>query len=491
MTGEAAPREDKTVRKQALIIGAGIAGISQAVQLSKAGVDFLILEKATDVGGTWRDNTYPGARADSRSYLYSYSHDQNPSWSSAFAAQPEMLAYLQDVARRRGLLPRIRFGTEVTAACWDASAREWTLAMAAGPAYRCRFLILAVGRLHVPRRPSLPGADSFAGPCWHSSGWNHDIDLDGKHVALIGVGGSGVQVAPYLAERAGELTIFQRTSPWVLPKPERPVPEWQRRVFRWLPGAQALYRLRMYLKRERTVWRFYHQPDWLQAAEDRGQRRLRAGIEDPVLRGNLTPGYRLGCRQVVFSSDFYRVLSQPNVRLVGPAAALAPGVVVDGDGTRWKADAVIYATGFETTGSYDRIRIEGTGGQLLTDAWRGGVHSYNGIMVPGFPNMFILLGPHFDFTCMFVNLRAQSRFVVRAMRGARSAGGRALEVRPQAERRFQREVRQRYERTVWGAGDCRSWDKAAAGSVMMYWPGYTWTYRRLLRRLRRRDFLIS
>ncbi len=491
MTGDTLPGKDEATRKQVLIIGAGIAGISQAIQLRMAGLDFLILEKAQDIGGTWRENAYPGARADSACYLYSYSHDQNPAWKSVFAAQPDILAYLRDVAERRQLLPRIRFRTEVTGARWDSQAQEWAVSVAAGPEYRCRFLILSVGNLHVPRVPGLPGADFFAGPVWHSSGWNHDVDLSGKHVALIGTGGSGIQVAPYLAEKAAELTIFQRTPARVLPKLDRPVPAWRQRMFRRLPFTQSLYRSRLYLRRERTVWRFYHQPDWLPAAELRGQRRLEAKIEDPVLREKLTPGYRLGCKQVVFSSDFYQTLSQPHVHLAGSAAALRPQAVVDEAGHEWKADVVIYATGFEATGSFDRIRIEGSGGRLLADVWRESVRSYNGILVPGFPNMFILNGPHIDFTCRFVNLEAQARFVVRAIRVTASARCRALDVRPEAERRFQEEMRQKYEQINWSAGDCRSWDQAVARSGTMYWPGYTWSYRRMLRKFRKRDFIVS
>jgi cation diffusion facilitator CzcD-associated flavoprotein CzcO len=491
LTSDTLPAEDDTIRKQALIIGAGIAGIGQAVQLSKAGIDFLILEKAHDVGGAWRENTYPGAQADSRCYLYSYSHDQNPAWSSAFPAQPEMLIYLRDVARRRGLFPHIRFGTEVIGARWDDVAQEWTVSVAGGPDHKCQFLIFAVGKWHVPHVPGLPGADSFAGHRWHSASWNHDVSLTGKRVALIGTGGSGVQLAPYLAENASELTIFQRTPASVLPKDDGPVPAWRQRMFRWLPVTQSLYRLRIYLRREKVVWRFYHQSDWLPAAELRGQRRLEAQIGNPELREKLTPGHHLGCKQVVFSNDFYQTVGRPHVHLAGPAVALRPQAVVDEDGKEWPADAVIYATGFDITGSFNRITIKGSSGCLLTDVWRDGVRSYNGILVPGFPNMFMLDGPHIDFTCRFINLKAQARFVIRAIRMAKSARGSVLDVRPEAERRFQEEVRQKHEQIAWSAGDCRSWDQWNARTVMTYWPGYTWSYRQTLRKLRLRDFIIS
>lgn len=486
----AAAGKDNAVRTQTIIIGAGIAGIGQAVQLSRAGIDFLILEKGQDVGGAWRDNTYPGARADSRCLLYSYSHDQNPAWQTSFATQPEMLAYLRDVTRRRELLPRIRFGAEVTGVRWNARALEWTVSTVAGHEYTCRFLIFAVGKWHVPHVPSLPGSNAFAGHSWHSANWNHDVDLTGKRVALVGTGGSGIQIAPYLAETASELTIFQRTPAWVLPKVDESVPAWRQRMFSWLPLTQTLYRLKAYLRREREVWRFYHQPDWLPAAELRGQRR-RAAIEAPELREKVTPGFRLGCEQVVFSNDFYQTITRPHVRLAGPAAALRAQEVVDEAGNAWQADAVIYATGFEITGSFDRIRIEGSGGRLLADAWRDGVRSYHGILVPGFPNLFIVDGPHIDFTCRFFNLEAQARFVVRAIRATRLARWAALDVSAEAERRYQEELRRMYGTIAWSAGDCRSWDQALARSVMTYWPDYTWAYRRMLGKFRRRDFIFS
>jgi cation diffusion facilitator CzcD-associated flavoprotein CzcO len=487
---------DAAIRVQALIIGAGISGLCQAVRMEKAGMDFLVLEKAQDVGGTWRENSYPGACCDVESHLYSYSHDPNPAWSFAFASQPEILTYLRNVARRRGLLARIRFGTEVTAARWDAQACEWVVSTVVGPAYICRFLVLAVGPLHAAYVPELPGV--FGGPRWHSSAWNHDVDLKGKHVALIGTGASGIQIAPYLAEKAAGLTIFQRTPAWVLPKANAAVPIWRQRMFRWLPWTQALYRFRIYLRREKRGLGFHYKPGALRVAEPIVLRQIAAQIDDQGLREKLTPDYRLGCKRVLFSSDFYRAVNQPHVHLVArPAVALRPGAVVDEVGDEHKADVVIYATGFEVTGSFDRIRIEGSGGHLLEEAWRDGPRSYHGVLVPSFPNMFILLGPGgvVPYTSVVVYAEAQARYVVQAIRAIRSSRGSApcsaLVVRPEAEQRFQEETRRKYERTVWGAGGCRSWYQTGTPSGTVLWPGSTWSYRWRLRKLRRRDFIVS
>ncbi|MBB5156454.1 flavin-containing monooxygenase [Saccharopolyspora phatthalungensis] len=480
-----------TVRTEVLIIGAGMSGIAQAVELAKSGTDFLVLEKAHDIGGTWRDNTYPGAACDVESHLYSYSYDQNPFWSSAFAGQREILDYLRGIARRRGLLPRIRLGTEVTGARWDDDAGEWTVSTAEGPTYVSRFLVLGVGGLHAPRTPDLPGAETFRGEIWHSARWNHDVELTGKRVALVGVGASGVQIVPELADTASSLTIFQRTAPWVLPKADAPVPAWRQRLFRRFPLAQSLHRLRIYLRREQRGIGFHHRPEALRSAEPLVRRHIESHIDDPQLRDKLVPAYRLGCKRVLFSNAYYPALNRPHVHVVNASpVALRPDAVVDEAGHEHKTDVIVFATGFDLVGSFDRITIEGTGGRLLKDAWRTGPYAYNGVAVPGFPNMFILLGPTsvVAYTGVVANIEAQTRYVVRAIRATRSAGARALVVRPEAAQRFQHEIRTRFQRTVWHTGGCQSWYKNGSASGTVLWPDSTLRYRMLLRTLHRNDF---
>ncbi|MFD0200228.1 MULTISPECIES: flavin-containing monooxygenase [Saccharothrix] len=476
---------------EVLVVGAGLSGLRQAADLAAAGIDFLVLEKAADLGGTWRDNTYPDAACDVESDLYSYARDRNPGWSSAYATQPEILAYLRDVARRRGLLPSIRFGTEVTGARWQVETGTWVVSTSTGVTYTSRFLVLGVGGLHTPRVPDLPG--SFSGHSWHSARWNHDVELTGKRVALVGVGASGVQLVPHLAERAAKLTVFQRTPAWVLPKADAPVPAWRKRLYRLLPWTQSLHRLRIYLRREKRGLGFHHRPDALAAAEPVVLGRIAAQVDSPRLRDELTPDYRLGCKRVLFSNDYYPALNRANVHVVtGEPTALRPRAVVDEEGQEHEADVVVYATGFDVTGSFHHIAIEGADGRRLADVWRTGASTYNGVAVSGFPNMFLLLGPHsaVPYTGAVVTIEAQSRYVVRAIRAVRAAGATALVVRPEAERRFQERLRRRFTRTIWHVGGCRTWyhDDSTAGTVL--YPGSTLEYRMLLRSVRLRDYAL-
>ncbi|MET8759934.1 NAD(P)/FAD-dependent oxidoreductase [Lentzea sp. NPDC004782] len=477
-----------TTRTEVLIIGAGMSGIAQAVECVRRGISFVVLEKADDLGGTWRENTYPGAACDIESYLYSYSHTKNPRWGSTYAGQQEIHAYLGEVARKWGVRPRIRFGTTVTHAEWDEARAEWRTSTSDGQLHVSAFLVLGVGGLHVPSVPELPGAAEFQGVSWHSSQWNHDEDLTGKHVALVGVGASGVQVAAHLAERAASLTIFQRTAPWVLPKADLPTPAWQQRLFRLLPITQSWQRLRLYLRRERRGLGFHSKPDALRVAEPIALRHIENHLTDPALRALVTPTYQLGCKRVLFSNDYYAALARPHVRVVaGSPAALRPGTVVDDTGTEHKADVVVYATGFDLTGSFDRIDIRGIGGQRLRDVWRTGPLTYNGVTVPGLPNMFILLGPNgfAPYTGAVHNIEAQARYVVKAIR---AAGARALHVRAEATERFQIELRRRFAHTVWHNAHCRNWYQSPAPGGTVLWPGSTLAYQWRLRRLRRADY---
>lgn len=488
------PELETVVRTEVLVLGAGISGLAQAIALRRAGIDFLILEKADDIGGTWRDNTYPGASCDVESHLYSYSTDRNPAWASTYAKQPEILSYLQDVTRRHQLRPSIRFGTDVREAEWDADTCTWTVTTATGLRYRSRVLVLGVGGLHRPQIPDLPGADTFTGASWHSSGWNHDVDLTGRHVTLIGVGASGVQIVPHIAAHAASVTVFQRSAPWVLPKADVPVPTRRQRLFAALPWVQTLYRLRIYLRREKRGIGFHHRPDALRVAEPVVLRAIDAQITDPALRDLVTPDYRFGCKRVLFSNDYYRTLDLPHVRVVpGTPGEIRGNVVVDRDGYEHPSDVIIYATGFDLRGSFDRIRIRGTDGRLLTDAWRAGMRTYNGIAVVGFPNLFVLLGPNgaVAYTSIITNAEAQARYVVRAVRALRARRVGALSVTPQAEQQFLEQVGARFRATVWHRGGCQSWYISSSPPGTVLWPNSTLSYRWLLRRVRRKDFTFT
>ncbi|HEX7307862.1 NAD(P)/FAD-dependent oxidoreductase [Lentzea sp.] len=480
-----------TTRTEVVIIGAGMSGIAQAVECVRSGIPFVVLEKADDLGGTWRENTYPGAACDVESDLYSYSHSKNPRWSSTFAGQREIHAYLRGVVKKWGILPHIRFGTTVVRAEWQEADSKWHVSTSDGWLYAGRFLVLGVGGLHVPKVPELPGREVFQGVAWHSSRWNHGEDLAGKHVALIGVGASGVQVAPHLAEHAASLTVFQRTAPWVLPKADKPVPARRQWLFRLLPIAQSWHRLRLYLRRELRGVGFHRKPDALRVAEPVVLRHIENQIADPALRALVTPPYRLGCKRILFSNDYYATLARPHVRVVaGSPAALGPCSIVDDTGTSHKADVVVYATGFDLMGAFDRIDIRGIGGQRLSEIWRDGALTYNGVAVPGLPNLFILLGPNgfVPYTGAVHNIETQARYVAKAVLATEKS---AMHVKPEAAAQFQEELRARFARTVWHSGHCRSWYQSSGRSGTVLWPGSTLEYRWRLRRLRRADYQFS
>ncbi|MEK8173469.1 NAD(P)-binding protein [Streptomyces sp. M19] len=350
------------VRTDAVIVGAGMSGLCQAVEFARAGVDFVVLEKADDLGGTWRDNTYPGASCDVESHLYSYSFEPDPGWSSTFARQPEILAYLRQVARRRGVLPRFRFGTDVTGARWEPATSEWTVTTADGTTYLTRFLVLGVGGLHTPRTPTLPGDGDFLGEIWHSSRWNHDVDLAGKHVAVVGWAPPGAD-HPEVARRADQLTVFQRTPAWVLPKADAPHPAWRKRLFRLLPWAQALYRLRIHARRE------------MRASASTGV-RTRCGWRRTSCAARSTarsttraardahPAYRLGCKRVLLSSDYYRTLNARHVHVVpgGPSpCAPVPSSTRRAPSTRrtWSSTPPASTWPVPTTGCASRAPADG------------------------------------------------------------------------------------------------------------------------------------
>ncbi|WP_224389757.1 NAD(P)/FAD-dependent oxidoreductase [Pseudonocardia sp. ICBG1293] len=477
-----------------VIVGAGISGIAQAVMLEKAGItDYLILEKADGIGGTWRDNTYPGCACDVESHLYSYSFADNPDWTRTYAPQEEILRYLESVAGERRISHALRFGVEVTGARWDDRSATWSLHTSAGE-FTARFLVFGTGGLHGAHLPDIPGLDRFTGPVWHSSQWDHDQDLTGRRVALVGTGASGVQIAPEVAEVAARLVVFQRSAPWVLPKDDRPVSRRMRRVLRYLPGARSAFRRFLYWKRELRGIGFHHRPAMLAKAEPRVRRFLEAQVADPELRSLVTPDYAFDCKRVLFSNTYYPALNRENVEVVaGAPVAAGARSLVDASGTEHEVDAVVLATGFDVTSSLDRIRIEGVDGRLLSERWSAGPTTYRGVAVPGFPNMFLLLGPNgfAAYTSVISMIEAQASYVVRVVRALRARGASALEVRPEAEARFQAEVGRKFPRTVWSPEHCRSWyqSRSAAGTVL--WPDSTWRYRLALRRPDLHDYRVS
>ncbi|HEY3981005.1 MAG TPA: NAD(P)/FAD-dependent oxidoreductase [Streptosporangiaceae bacterium] len=468
------------------IIGTGFGGLGAAIALRRAGYrDLVLLERAADVGGTWRDNTYPGCRCDVQSNLYSFSFAPNPDWTQTYPSQPELRDYLRDIAARYGLRPDIRFGHDVTAARWDGEAQRWLITTSQGE-FRARYLIAATGALAEPSRPAIPGLDRFAGTVMHSAQWDPAWSADGQRVAVIGTGSSAIQIVPALVDQVRSLTLFQRTPAYVMPHGNRPVTRRARLLYRRLPLTQSALRVAAYWSREILVLGFVLRPGILRRAEGLWRRHLEAAVADPGLRERLTPRYRLGCKRVLLSNDFYPALTAPRAALVTDAIAeVTADAVVTAGGTRHEADTIILATGFKVTDNPVHERIAGRGGQTLAAAFG---QTYLGTVVPGFPNFFQLAGANtgLGHSSMIYMIESQLAFVVDAVRA--TGDGTPRDVRPDVAAAWNRRLQRKLPGTVWGSG-CSSWYLDAAGRNLTLWPGFTFTFRRRTRRFRPRDFV--
>ncbi len=462
----------------AIIVGAGFSGLAAGIGLKKAGIeDFIILEKGEGVGGTWRDNTYPGAACDIPSHLYSYSFAPNAAWSRAYGGQREILAYLERCADDFELRPHLRFGTLVTGARFDEATATWTVSTESGESLTARALILGNGALHLPAIPELPGLSSFRGTTFHSARWNHQHDLAGKRVAVIGTGASSIQFVPQIAPKVDQLDVYQRTPAWIVPKSDRPISDREKWAFENIPGAHWLRRTGLYWLFEARVLGFAFAPKVNELAERLVKKHLATQVADRELREKLTPSYRLGCKRVLISNDYYPALQRDNVELVTDGiAAIEPHGVRTIDGQFRAADTLIFGTGFKVVEYLSALRITGRGGADLNDTWKQSVRNYLGITVSGFPNLFLLMGPNtgLGHNSMVFMIEAQARYIVDAISRMRKRKLASIEVRPDIEQAFRAEMTHRMKDTVWTSG-CNSWYMAPDGDVLL-WPGFTFDY---------------
>ncbi len=464
------------------IIGSGFGGIGMAAQLKRAGItDVVLLERAADLGGTWRDNTYPGAICDVPSNLYCFSFAPNPGWSHSFSPQAEIWDYLRRVAADEGITGKIRFGAEVTAARWDPAARCWRVETSSGT-LTARFLITAAGPLSDPLIPDIPGLDSFAGTVFHSATWDHSYDLTGRNVAVIGTAASAVQFVPQIQPLVSRLTVFQRTPGWVLPRRNRRVSRLEHWLFRHAPVTQRVARTAIYWGREAYALGFVKNPGILRQAQAIPLRHLRRQVSDPDLRARLTPSYRMGCKRVLFSNDYYPALTQPNVSLVTAGIKeIREKSVVTSDGAVHDADTLIFGTGFHVTDFPIARRIFDADGVSLASHWStadAAPTAFRGTTTAGFPNLFMLVGPNtgLGHTSQVFMIEAQIRYVVSALLHARGHEIDRIEVRPAAQTAYDRMVRRKMRRTVWVTGGCQSWYLDASGRNITLWPDFTWVY---------------
>ena len=475
------------------IVGTGFSGLCMAILLKQAGFgSFVVLEKAARVGGTWRENTYPGAACDVPSHLYSFSFEPNPTWSRAFSSQAEILAYLDRCADKYQVRAHIRFGVEVASATYDQAAGRWTVRGKDGSVVVARALVLGNGALHVPAYPDIPGLASFAGRCFHSARWDHDFDPRGQRIAVVGTGASAIQLVPQLAAVAGRLQLFQRTPAWILPKPDHAIGPRARSIYARLPALQQLVRASIYWRLE---WRAlgFTRPAILKLAEPLVRRHIAASVRDPARRAALTPSYRMGCKRILLSNDFYPALARPNVELVTAAIdRVEPAGVRTRDGVLREVDAIVLSTGFRVHEYLSSIHITGVDGHELNERWRGNPGAYLGITVAGYPNLFLLMGPNtgLGHNSMIFMIEAQARYAVQCVAALRAHGVKAIDVRPEVQAAFNAELQARLARSVWQSG-CTSWYQDADGRNSTIWPGFTVDYWRRTRRLRLADFHVQ
>ncbi len=485
-----------TERFKVVIVGTGFSGLGQAIQLEKAGIrDYVILEKADEVGGTWRDNSYPGCACDVQSHMYSFSYEQNPDWSRSFSPAPEIFRYLKDVTDKYRLRDKIRFGVELTGADWDETARRWHVHTKSGKDIEAQFVVSGVGGLHIPQVPKLPGIEKFKGQTWHSAQWNHEYDLRGKKVAVVGTGASAVQFVPEIAPEVDELTLFQRTPPWIMPKPDHAMPGWAKTAFRRIPGVQRLYRNALYWFLEARAIGFNGHPAMMKAGELIAKRHIGKGVKDSALRKKVTPDYTMGCKRVLISNDYYPAINRSNVDVnTQGVREVKAHSVVDGNGVEHEVDAIIYGTGFKVTDALEYLDITGIGGRDLAKEWATeGMRTHKGISVSGFPNLFFLLGPNtaLGHNSVVFMIESQSRYVVDAIKLADSRGAAALDVRPGVQEKFQRDIQRKLVKGVWTQGGCKSWYLDAKGVNRTIWPGFTWRYWLETRKVDASDYELS
>lgn len=462
-----------------LIIGAGFGGLGLAMRLRQQGEDdFLILEKGSEPGGTWRDNHYPGAACDVPSRLYSFSFEPKFDWTQRYAPQPEIYAYAQQCIARYRLAEKICCGQEVTDAWFDESVALWRVTCASGARFSARALVCACGQLNRPLYPKLPGLESFAGQSFHSARWRHDIDLTGKRVAVIGTGASAIQFVPQIASKVARLHLFQRTPAYVLAKADRAYTGLELAVMRRWPWLQKVDRLWQYIRQESTGVAFFALPGLMKWRRAQFLWQLSRQIRDPLLRARLTPDYPMGCKRILLSNEYYPALVQPQVEVVNDAIqSVTRTGVVTADGTERDVDVLIYGTGFAASDFLAPMHIRGLDGRCLEQAWAGGAEAYKGITVSGFPNLFLLYGPNTNLghNSIIYMLESQFPYILACLDRIRH-GVRYLNVRQEVQVEWNRKVQLGIEHSVWSQG-CTSWYKSASGKHTNNWSGFTFSYR--------------
>lgn len=464
------------------IIGSGFSGLGMAIQLKQAGEnDFVVFEKDKGVGGTWRVNSYPGCACDVQSHLYSYSFEPNPHWTRMFAQQPEIRSYLEHCAQKYALLTHVRLGHTINQLRWNESEQRWHISDANGKHYTANVVVSGMGGLSTPSIPAIQGVDKFGGKIFHSQQWDHDYDFRGKRVAVIGTGASAIQFVPQIQPRVARIDLYQRTPPWILPKPDRGITATERTLFARFPALQKIWRGVIYSQLETRVLGFAVSPKLMALPQTIALRHLRKHIKDPVLRKKVTPDYRFGCKRVLISDDYYPALAQNNVNLITAGIReISEEGVITSDGTERKVDAVILGTGFRVNDFIPHGMLLGRNGLDIADAWESGPRAYKGICITGFPNLFFLMGPNtgLGHSSMVYMIESQIHYVMDALQRMRDNRWQSVDVKPELQEHYNHNIQGGLDHSVWNAGGCSSWYlHPVSGKNTTLWPGFTFSYR--------------
>lgn len=480
-----------TVDSPIVVIGTGFAGIGMTIRLKQKGInDFIILERSPAIGGTWRDNTYPGAACDISSHLYSYSFEPNPNWSRMFSAQKEIWDYNQHCIQKYGLQQHIRFNTEVMGCVFDENTGIWSLHTRDGKTITTNIVINGLGPLNRPQIPSITGLDTFTGKAFHSSEWDHTFDYKGKKVAVVGTGASAVQIVPAIAKDVEQLYLFQRSAPWVLPKPDRPMKEWEKKLFRALPFTQRLLRWRIYWVNELIGALIFTSPRLNKRLQKLLNGYRAKYIKDKELRAKLQPDYTAGCKRMTPSNDFYPALNRDNVHVVTDGIQSVSGnTITTNTGQHIQADALVFATGFQAADYPAGFEVEGRKGKKLSVEWKDGPEAYYGSAITGFPNFFFIIGPNtgLGHNSMIIIIEAQVNFVLDAIQKMRRTNTKFIDVKPEVQKAYNDRIQERIKGTVWATG-CKSWYIAKNGRNTTVWPGLTFTFYLLTKRIKNSAF---
>ncbi|MDZ4298639.1 MAG: NAD(P)/FAD-dependent oxidoreductase [Moraxellaceae bacterium] len=476
---------------EVLIVGAGFGGLGVAIRLRQNGInDVVILERADDVGGTWRDNQYPGAACDIPSNLYSYSFAQNPNWSRAYSGSREIMDYVQHLVSAFELKPLIRFQQNVSSLLFNEVKNYWEVSTDAGKVYRARSVVMASGGLANPSYPAIDGIDSFKGHTIHSARWDHDYDFAGKRVAVIGSGASAVQIIPELVKTAAKVTVFQRTPGWVLPRMDYSSPEWSKALFKAVPMAQTMVRQALYYGHESMAFSFIWNTPMTSLMERISRAFLRHQVSDPWLRRQLTPDFRIGCKRVLMTSNYYPALQKPNCKLITwPIAAIAEKGIRTAEGIEHQVDCIVFATGFQVSKSGTPFEVRGVGGRDLNVEWSRGAQAYKSVNVSGYPNLSFIFGPNSGpgHNSALVYMESQIAYIVNHIQALREKGLARLDVKPNVQTRYNQIIQKRLSRTNWNSG-CKSWYLTEDGYNATMYPGFATQYARQMGAFKLSDY---